>query len=166
MTREELIEQVAAFRCPRYEELPSVDLYLEQVLEFVNGSLAFLDHDKLTKPMISNYIKNEVISSPVKKRYSREHLCYLIVIDILKPVFTLQQIATILDVQRKTYDLPVAYNFFCTEFENALNEAFRFTGMPLPTLETTRTEQTILIRSLVLAAANRVFVEKVFLTEE
>lgn len=166
MMREELIAQAAAFHCPRYAELPNMSLYLEQVLEVVNGSLAFLDHDKLTKPMISNYIKNGALASPEKKRYSRDHLCYLIVIDILKPVFTLQQLASIFEVQRQTYDLAVAYDYFCAEFENALCEAFRFTGMPLPSIETERTEQTILIRSLVLAAANRVFVEKVFLSQE
>lgn len=163
MSKEELAREAAAFHCPRYNELPAVGLYLEQVLETVNGSLAYLQHDPLTKPMISNYIKNGCMSSPEKKRYSREHLCYMMVIEILKPVFTLQQIARILEIQRETYPIDVAYNFFATEFENALVEAFHFTGEPLPCIETERTDQTILIRSMVLAAANRIFVEKSFL---
>ena len=162
--RQSLIDEAVAFHVPRYAELPNMGLYLEQVLDVVNGSLEYLDHGKLTKPMISNYIKNGVMASPERKRYSRDHLCYLIVIDILKPVFTLQQIGEFLEVQKSTYPLEVAYDYFCSEFENALAEAFRFTGMPLPSIESKRTEQTILIRSLVLTAANRVFAEKAFLS--
>lgn len=163
MSREALIQDAINFHVPRYNELPAISLYLDQVLDIISTTLAYLDHGPLTKPMISNYIKNGALASPEKKRYTRDHLCYLIVIDILKPVFTLQQIATLIQEQQKTYPLEIAYDYFCTEFENALAEAFQFTGNPLPSVETERTEQTILVRSLALAAANRVFVEKAFL---
>lgn len=165
MSRESLINEAINFHVPRYEELPSIALYLDQVLDTVNTALAYLEHDPLTKPMISNYIKNGALESPEKKRYSRDHLCYLILIDILKPVFTIHQIAALIRIQKKTYPLDVAYNFFCAEFENALAEAFQFTGNPLPTIETERTEQTILTRSMVLAAANRILIEKAFLAD-
>ena len=70
------------------------------------------------------------------------------------------QIARFFEIQRETYPLDVAYNYFCTEYENALSVAFTFTGQNLPCIETRRTEQTILIRSIVLAAANRIYAEK------
>lgn len=163
MSRKELAQDALAFHVPRYNELPNIPLYLDQVLDVVSSSLAYLGHGPLTKPMISNYIKNGALASPEKKRYSRSHLCYLIIIDILKPVYTLQQITSLIEIQQSTYSLEVAYDYFCTEFENALAEAFQFTGNPLPSVETKRTEQTILVRSLALSAANRVFVEKAFL---
>lgn len=92
--------------------------------------------------------------------------CYLIIITILKQVFTLPQIAVFFDIQRRTYSLETAYNYFCEEFENAIREAFDFTGNALPCIETKRTDQTILVRSVVLAAANRIFVEKKYFGEE
>ena len=139
-----------------------MSLYLEQVLGLINSTLACIQSEELTGAMVSNYIKNKAIPAPVRKKYSREHLAYLMVTCLLKPVFTVQQIAQLYEIQRETYPLEISYDFFCTEYENALREAFDFTGDALPCVETRRTQQTILVRSMVLAAANRVYVEKTF----
>lgn len=152
------------FHCPRYEELPDMGLYLEQVLTIVNAALAPLKCEAITGAVISNYVKNGAVPPPEKKRYRRVHLVYIIAITILKQIFTIQQVATFFDIQQETYPLSVAYNFFCCELENALKEAFDFTGLPLPVIETVRTPQTILVRSMVLAVANRVYVEHTFLS--
>ncbi|MDO5334670.1 MAG: DUF1836 domain-containing protein [Coriobacteriia bacterium] len=151
---------IKAFRCPRYEELPDMGLYLEQMLGVVNAALDCLVAEPITKPMMGNYVKNGVVPPAVRKRYYREHLAHLFVMAILKPVFSVEQVARFFEIQRATYPLQVAYDFFCTEFENALHEAFEFSGKALPCVETKRTDETILVRSMVLAAANRVFVEK------
>ena len=163
MERAEAIGAAKNFRCPRYAELPEMEIYLEQLLGVVNGALRDILDEPMTGAMISNYIKNGAIPTPVKKRYSREHVCYAIVTGILKPVFSVQQIAQFFAIQRETYPLDVAYDFFCTELENALGEAFAFTGGALPTVETKRTEQTILVRAIVLATANRVYAVKSYL---
>lgn len=112
--------------CQRYSELPDMGLYLEQVIGVITQALLPIStegNDILTGAMISNYIKNNTLPAPIKKKYTREHLCYMIVLGILKQVFTLQQISVFFALQRQTYDLQVAYDYFCTEFENALKEA-------------------------------------------
>lgn len=162
MDREQSIAAARNFHCPRYEELPDLELYLEQVLNQINTSLAPILPEPLTGAMISNYVKNKAVPAPVKKRYSRDHLVYLIVTCLLKQVFTVQQIAQFFEIQRGTYPLGVAYNYFCREYENALKAAFDFTGEAMPCIETKRTEQTILVRAVVLAATNRVYAEKVY----
>ena len=61
---------------PRWNELPNVDLYLDQVVTFINSSLSeFLyssqdkgDNQILTKTMINNYVKNNLIDAPIKKK--------------------------------------------------------------------------------------------------
>lgn len=151
---------IKAFRCPRYEKLPNMGLYLEQMLGVVNDALSCISADPITKPMMGNYVKHGVVSPAVRKRYYRDHLAQLFVMAILKPVFSVDQVRQFFEIQQKTYPLGVAYDFFCTEFENALHEAFDFSGKALPCVETRRTEETILVRSMVLAAANRIFVEK------
>lgn len=162
MERKQSIAAAMAFRCPRFQELPDIGLYLEQVLTLVNGALAPIQSEPLTGAMISNYVKNKAIPAPVKKKYYREHLVYLIVTCLMKQVFTVQQIARFFEIQRETYPLQKAYDYFCTEYENALQGAFAFTGQAMPCIETKRTEQTILVRSIVLAAANRVYAEKTY----
>lgn len=155
------LDSILNFHCPRYEELPNIGLYLEQMLSTTNEALEVLCSDKITGAMISNYIKNKAIPAPEKKKYYRRHLCHIFVTCILKQVFSVQQIAEFFEIQQKTYPLDVAYNYFCTEFENALQEAFHFTGQALPLVETKRTEQTVLVRAVVLSASNRVYAEYV-----
>ena len=162
MDREASIAAARDFRCPRYHQIPDIGLYLEQVLNFVNGVLGPVQSEPLTGAMVNNYVKHKVLSPPVKKRYDREQIAYLMVICLMKPVFTVQQILRFLEIQRQTYPLDMAYDFFCTEYENALTAAFDFTGQAMPCVETRRTEQTILIRSIVLATANRVYAEKTY----
>ena len=163
MEREQAIAAARNFHCPRYDELPQMNLYLEQVLGLVNTALEPIQSEPLTGAMVSNYIKNKAIPAPVKKKYGRDHIAYLLATCLLKQVFTVQQLTRLFEIQQSTYPLQMAYDFFCTEYENALRGAFEFTGEALPCTETLRTDQTILVRSMVLAAANRVYVEKTFL---
>ncbi len=160
MTKHDPFETVIQYHCPRYQELPDIALYLEQLLDAARDATATVISEAPTGPMINNYVKLGVMPPAVRKKYSKDQLCYLIIITLLKQVFTLPQIRSFFEIQRQTYPLERAYNYFCEEFENALREAFSFTGQALPSIETKRTEQTILVRSAVLAATNRIFVEK------
>ncbi len=162
MERENRIQAAVSFRCPRYDQIPDMELYLDQVLSYLNSTLSPVAGEKCTGAMISNYVKNRTMPSPVRKKYTRDHMAYLIVTTLLKQVFTLQQIARFFEIQRETYPLPVAYDYFCTEYENAVRAAFEFTGEAMPRVETKKTEQTILVRAVVLAAVNRVYAEKVY----
>lgn len=65
-----MIEAIEGFRLPRYTQIPDVGLYLEQVVRYVNTHLAPLGEPELTSSMVSNYVKQGLISSPIKKSYS------------------------------------------------------------------------------------------------
>lgn len=62
-----MIEAIDGFRLPRYAQIPDVGLYLEQVVRYVNTHLAPLGEPELTSSMVSNYVKQGLISSPIKK---------------------------------------------------------------------------------------------------
>ena len=67
------------------EDIPNIDLYMDQVTTFMDSKLkASLRHpneDKiLTKTMINNYAKNDLLPPPIKKKYSKEHVLLLIFI--------------------------------------------------------------------------------------
>ena len=81
---------------PKWSELPNIDLYLDQVLLYVNqlDSSSIVDDDKgLTAAMINNYVKNGHLDKPIKKKYNRRQLARLIVITCLKNVFSIQEIS-------------------------------------------------------------------------
>ena len=89
-----------SFHIPRWAELPSIDLYMDQVTSFMNDHLQnsrrFEDDKILTKTMINNYAKNKLLPPPVKKRYSKEHLFLLVFIYYMKGFLSLSDIQTIL----------------------------------------------------------------------
>ena len=118
------------FHLPRWDELPNIDLYLDQVVNLINSTLSpyiFLNNDKkkeniqvLTKTMINNYVKNNLIEAPEKKLYSKIQLAKLFVICILKQVYSMQDISTLINIALEKTNAEEKYNTFCNLFEKAL----------------------------------------------
>ena len=112
----------------RWEEIPDFPLYVDQVLTIINESLSFLNYndDKndivLTNTMVNNYIKHGIVEGPSKKKYTRIHVAYLISVTLLKQVYALDDIMTILKVQTKNFKVNDIYNDFCETFENYTND--------------------------------------------
>lgn len=82
------------------ENLPSIELYMDQVTTFMDKYLSknkrYEEDKTLTKTMINNYTKNNLLPSPEKKRYSKEHLILLIYIYYLKNVLSISDIQIVL----------------------------------------------------------------------
>ena len=82
------------------EEIPNIDLYMDQVTTFMDEHLAGTkrrDEDKiLTKTMINNYSKNNLLPPSVKKKYSKEHVLLLIFIYYFKSILSIKDIETVL----------------------------------------------------------------------
>ena len=121
------------FRIPRWEELPSVPQYLDQVLLLVDEWLGpFLSHDGkqvITRTMVNNYVKLHFLPSPVNRRYDRLAIASLFVIAILKPVYTIEEIAYLIKLSLGLSEQREAYNKFCDYVEEAVLCAFRRTAM-------------------------------------
>ena len=88
--------QVPSSNIIEIEDIPNIDLYMDQVTTFMDKCLAQYkryDEDKvLTKTMINNYTKAKIFPAPVKKKYSRTHLMLLIMIYHLKSVLSIKDI--------------------------------------------------------------------------
>lgn len=84
----------------RSADIPNIDLYMDQVTSFMEKQLKSTkrneDDKVLTKTMINNYAKNDLLPAPVKKKYSREHLLLLTIIYYLKNILTMKDIETLL----------------------------------------------------------------------
>ena len=83
------------------EEIPNIDLYMDQVTTFMEEHLKNTrryEEDKvLTKTMINNYAKNNLLPPPVKKKYSKEHMLMLIFIYYFKSILSISDIQSILN---------------------------------------------------------------------
>ncbi|ANZ60509.1 hypothetical protein AYR62_12515 [Secundilactobacillus paracollinoides] len=116
--------QIRELRIPHWSELPKFDLYMDQVIAFINDALGPLGVDPMTPAMINNYVKHQVILSPVKKKYQTMHLADLLLIGLLKPLFSTDTIRNGID-QVTAGDFPKqAYD----NFVDALNDALAHIG--------------------------------------
>lgn len=117
-------EQLIDYKLPRWEDLPEFDLYSDQVIQMINTYLDLFVNQKdamITSSMINNYVKNKMMPKPVKKKYQRVHIAYLIAISMLKQVLTIEQINLGITYQANLSGLKSAYNLFCEAMENALH---------------------------------------------
>ena len=83
------------------DDIPAIDLYMDQVTTFMESHLRNTtrnpETDKiLTKTMINNYAKNDLLPPPVKKKYSKEHVLLLIFIYYYKGIIPMNEIQTLL----------------------------------------------------------------------
>lgn len=83
------------------DDIPNIDLYMDQVTTFMDSKMRSFsrgpqDEKILTKTMINNYAKNDLIPPPVKKKYSKEHVLLLIFIYYYKSILSISDIQTLL----------------------------------------------------------------------
>lgn len=90
------------------DEIPNIELYMDQVTRFfderLRSSTRNKDEDKiLTKTMINNYAKNDVLPAPIKKRYTRDHMITLLIIYYFKYFLSINDIETIIRPLNENY---------------------------------------------------------------
>lgn len=103
------------------EDVPGIDLYMDQVTTFMDRKLRtssrYPDEDKiLTKTMINNYAKNDLLPAPVKKKYSKEHILVLIFIYYYKNILSIGDIQKLLK--------PITDQFFDCSGEFGIEEIY------------------------------------------
>lgn len=106
-----ILESISRIDYIHPEDLPGIDLYMDQVTTFMEAQLSSSKRhpeDKvLTKTMINNYAKNNLLPSPEKKKYTTEHMLLLIFIYYFKSILSISDIQTLLE--------PITQKFFHVE---------------------------------------------------
>ena len=156
-------EKILAFKMPRYNELPSIELYIDQVLLYIDSIFDPLEMHDIEKPltasMVNNYVKQGAVPPTVKKRYSREHIAYLIIVRLAKQIFTIDEIIRMIQIQKSVYDIEIAYNYICEELEKILVAVF--TEQPLPRDSSiTMKPQRYFVRNTLISVVYKIHTQK------
>lgn len=158
------IEEILNFHIPRYNELPTVLLYKDQVILYIEDVLKVININSkeslLTPTMVNNYVKQKVVSPPKNKRYSEKHLAYLIVVCILKQVCSLTELCELIKIQIETCPIEHAYDYFCVELENALKCVFTKENIMGSSTDKNDTLERKVARSAVMSFSNKLFLHK------
>lgn len=154
---------LSTFHLPRFHELPTVPLYKEQViayLEDVMRPLMMHTEEKLLTPtMLNNYVKQKIVSPPQDKKYTQKHLAYLVVVCLLKQVFSLHEICHLISFQIERSPIEPAYDYFCIEVEKALHAAFHTRDFSYPSAATETTLESELLRSVVISFSHKIYTQ-------
>ena len=102
-------------------DIPNIDLYMDQVTTFMDEQLASTKRYKedkiLTKTMINNYAKNNLLPPPEKKKYTKEHVLVLIFIYYLKSILSISDIQGILN--------PITEKYFGNDENYSLEDIYK-----------------------------------------
>lgn len=162
----EILEQLALDRTIFVEDIPKMDLYIDQVLQLFENSFGDSKRSEsekiLTKTMVNNYAKGKLFFPIRNKKYSPEHLMLISLIYQLKGGLSISDVKAVLDVlngkmAKETFDLETFYrsclavqkentDLFAKEVEKRGREA---AGQVSETAESEELEQVLLIVSLV-----------------
>ncbi|SHI59982.1 protein of unknown function [Butyrivibrio fibrisolvens DSM 3071] len=103
-----IIESLDRIDNIKLQDMPNIDLYMDQLTTFMDDRLKhttrYPGEDKiLTKTMINNYAKNDLLPPPIRKKYSKDHLILLIFIYYFKTVLSISDVQTLLDPLKKKF---------------------------------------------------------------
>lgn len=118
------LSELEGFNLPDWESLPDLDLYMDQVITYLEKELSPLtveEHEKLITPfMINNYVKAKLIPNPIKKKYSKEHLGFILGICSVKQVLSISDISK-LRSRLKSDNIEDLYQIFIKNWQDNLH---------------------------------------------
>lgn len=159
--RSEAAINMQRFKLPRYDDLPEIPLYREQVISYIEGVFEPLsccvEGPWITPSMVNNYVKAGLVPPPVKKLYGEDQLALLVAICIFKQVLSMSAIEHLFKIQRITYHNDIAYNYTVTEVTNSLSAAFTSTFEISEDSAKLVTRESLLVRSAAIAFASRCY---------
>ncbi|WP_025725228.1 DUF1836 domain-containing protein [Acholeplasma granularum] len=124
------IDKINEIKLPRWNDLPNIELYSEQVITYVNSHLntIFINHDNqkdtlVTASMINNYVKQKIMSPPENKKYRKSHLAFIITITVLKQVGNLNDVKKGIMNLTTTLGKIEAYDTFIDFLERSLKSS-------------------------------------------
>lgn len=119
----EWLDKLERFDLPDWDSLPQLDLYMDQVILLLTQYLSPLERygeeKAITASIINNYVRMKVMPPPVKKRYSRVHLAYLIIICTLKQSLSISCIQRLLPEDRSEEAVRQFYDGFVRQYRRS-----------------------------------------------
>ena len=167
------------YRLPAWEEIPDFGLYMEQVITLLRQYLDYLppelkEEQFITAAAINNYVRTKIMPVPVKKRYYRIHIAYLLVICTLKQGLSIALVQRVLPMGLTEEEVRAVYSDYAERHRKSaaiFTEQVRRVAGPIldhegndPEYSTARTEDLI-VYSAILGGFSRLLAEKLLLLE-
>lgn len=141
------LEELEKYEVTPYEKLPDIDLYMDQMITYLERnlntfSLSSLDK-QITSSMINNYVKSDTIPSPIGKKYNKEHIALILEICMLKKAINISDIKQIIDSEYQNALFGETYNDFVQQANDILHETSSLAKEKLANIETNNHQELL-----------------------
>lgn len=166
------------FRLPTWKEIPDIGLYMEQVIILLKGYLDYLppelkDEQIVTAATINNYVRTKIMPEPIKKKYYRIHIAYLVMICTLKQSLPIAMIQKIIPMNLSSEEVNSIYDQYSERHAIAIKYFLKQTRLIAgPILDHTEvTEESVsstadlITMSTIYAGLSKLMAEKLLLLE-
>ena len=107
------------YRLPTWGEIPDIGLYMDQVITLLSGYLDYMppelkEEQVITPAAINNYVRKKIMPEPVKKKYYRVHIAYLIMVCTLKQSLSIPTLRTMIPMGLSEEELKRVFSAFVT----------------------------------------------------
>lgn len=145
-----------SYQLPEWGDFPALELYMDQVIALINQYLEVFEDERtgdsvVTAAMVNNYVKMKIVPPPVKKRYTRIHLAYLVMVCTLKQTLSMEMIRKIMPVNLSEEEVQLTYQAFVHNQKKTFDQLIELLNRE-PLIMLTDGEQGD-VRDLVLQAA-------------
>ena len=159
-------DTIKNFHIPRWNELPTLDLYMDQVIALIDTTLGAFFYEigaaSLTKNMVNNYVKAKIVDAPVNKKYPKLSVAMIIVVYILKNCYATDEIGKLIKLGISLEATEITYNRFCEAIENAVSDVFSG-RVSICNEEIPGRDNKYLMENFALSFACKVYVQRTFL---
>ena len=105
------------YRLPAWEEIPDIGLYMDQVVTLLKGYLDYMppelkEEQVITPAAINNYVRKKIMPEPVKKKYYRSHIAYLIMVCTLKQSLSIPTLQSMIPMGLEEEELRRVYSAY------------------------------------------------------
>ena len=166
------------YRLPTWEQIPNIGLYMEQVIALLKQYLDYLppelkEEQFITASTINNYVRTRIMPEPVKKRYYRVHIAYLLIICTLKQGLSIALIRKLMPMGISDEEVRARYDSYAQRHQLAASffiEQVRRAAGPILSHEdrdrySVESTEELIVASAMIGGLSRLLAEKLLLLE-
>ena len=162
---------ITDYHLPEWEAIPDFGLYMDQVIVLLEQYLSFIPSPVGTKEhfvassTINNYVRLKIMPAPVKRKYHRVHIAYLIMILTMKQSLSISDVQKVIPPDSSEEEVRAVYEDYSEKFRRLalfFNQQVQSgaEGIHAPGQSSDNAVELLVIESALIAGFSKILAEK------
>ncbi len=162
---------ITDYHLPEWDSIPNFGLYMDQVIVLLEQYLSFIPSPVGTKEhfvtssTINNYVRLKIMPAPVKRKYHRVHIAYLIMILTMKQSLSISDVQKVIPPNSSEEEVRAVYENYSEKFRRLalfFNQQVQSgaEGIHAPGQNSDNAVELLVIESALIAGFSKILAEK------